>query len=128
MSRLRLINKDELDDYDKYDKYEKDIKDLNDIQSNLNSLIYNQKEKLVRIEDNISNVDNNVIESNKDLIIASKYYYSYMPIVFGGIIGGFTMTPLGLALGLKSSVLLPSFTTIGTILGGITGYKLQKHN
>ena len=123
MSRLRLINKDE-----DYDKYEKDIKDLNDIQSNLNSLIYNQKEKLVRIEDNISNVDNNVIESNKDLIIASKYYYSYMPIVFGGIIGGFTMTPLGLALGLKSSVLLPSFTTIGTILGGITGYKLQKHN
>ena len=47
---------------------------------------------------------------------------NYTPIIIGGVIGGITLGPLGLLLGLNGGII----TTTGALLGGMTGYNLQK--
>ena len=61
------------------------------------------------------------------LKIAGNYKLSYMPIICGGIIGGLMMTPLGLAIGISSSIIIPSLSTLGSFMGGFAGYKIQKY-
>jgi len=122
MAKLQLNNDidNEIDFYSK--ELEQDINDINDIQNNLNSLIYNQTDKLLQIEDNMSTIKDDIVESNKNLKKASSYYMNYTPIIIGGVIGGITLGPLGLLLGLNGGII----TTTGALLGGMTGYNLQK--
>ena len=122
MTKLQLNN--DIDNEIEYNtkELEQDINDINDIQNNLNSLIYNQTDKLLQIEDNMSTIKDDIVESNKNLKKASSYYMNYTPIIIGGIIGGITLGPLGLFLGLNGGII----TTTGALLGGMTGYNLQK--
>jgi hypothetical protein len=122
MAKLQLNNDidNEIDFYSK--ELEQDINDINDIQNNLNSLIYNQTDKLLQIEDNMSTIKDDIVESNNNLKKSSSYYMNYTPIIIGGVIGGITLGPLGLLLGLNGGII----TTTGALLGGMTGYKLQK--
>ena len=66
MAKLQLNNDidNEIDFYSK--ELEQDINDINDIQNNLNSLIYNQTDKLLQIEDNMSTIKDDIVESNKN--------------------------------------------------------------
>ena len=122
MAKLKLNN--DIDNEIEYHtkELEQDINDLNIIQTNLNSLIYNQTDKLLQIEDNMSAIKDDIVESNKNLKKASSYYMNYTPIIIGGVIGGITLGPLGLLLGLNGGFI----TTTGVLLGGMTCYKLQK--
>ncbi len=122
MAKLKLNNNidEEIDYHTK--ELEQNINDLNVIQTNLNSLIYNQTDKLLQIEDNMSSIKDDIIESNKNLKKASSYYMTYTPIIIGGVIGGITLGPIGLLLGLNGGII----TTTGALLGGMTGYNLQK--
>jgi hypothetical protein len=106
---------------------QQDIVDLVNIQEDLNLAIYNQNDKLLRIEDNMSKSYDTIIKSNDELKIAGNYNLSYMPIIFGGIIGGLMMTPLGIAIGVSSSIIIPSLSTLGSFMGGFAGYKIQKY-
>ena len=112
MAKLQLNNN--IDDYSQ--ELEQNINDLNVIQNNLNSLIYNQTDKLLHIEDNMSTIKYDIMESNKNLKKASSYYMNYTPIIIGGIIGGITLGPLGLFMGLNGGMI----TTTGALLGGMT--------
>ena len=122
MAKLQLNNNIDNEIYYNTTELEQDINDINDIQNNLNSLIYNQTDKLLHIEDNMSTIKYDIMESNKNLKKASSYYMNYTPIIIGGIIGGITLGPLGLFMGLNGGIV----TTTGTLIGGMTGYKLQK--
>ena len=106
---------------------QQDIVDLVNIQEDLNLAIYNQNDKLLRIEDNMSKSYDSIIKSNDELKIAGNYKLSYMPIICGGIIGGLMMTPLGLAIGVSYSIIIPSLSTLGSFMGGFAGYKIQKY-
>jgi len=118
MAKLQLNNN--IEDYSQ--ELEQNINDLNVIQNNLNSLIYTQTDKLLQIEDNMSNIKEDIVESNENLKKASNYYIKYTPIIVGGVIGGIILGPLGLFIGLNGGII----TTTGALLGGMTGYNLQK--
>jgi len=124
MSKLKL-NYDYEEDIETVtnDDIVRGINDINQIQENLNSVIYSQTDKLLRIEDNMSSINDTLIESNKNLNIADKYFFSYTPVIFGGIIGGAILGPIGFKLGIS----VTSFATFGTFMGGYTGYKIQKN-
>lgn len=100
-----------------------EVEDLNLIQSNLMNYIYNQGQTMNRLEDNISNITDNVTMGLKDLEIANSYYFSYKSVILGGILGGLTVSPLGILLGSKIG---SSIALSGALLGGYTGYKVQK--
>ena len=119
MSRLKLVN-----DYETFTDEEivQGINDINDIQINLSEVIYNQNDRLNSIEDNMSTINNNLDDANNDLKIADSYYFSYTPVLVGGLIGGLIMGPIGFKVGVS----IPSLATLGTFMGGFTGYKLQK--
>ena len=106
-----------------YKQCEEDIDCINKIQTNIMEYIHGQKEKLLRIEDNISNVNELTEETNKDLKEISNYTTTYTPIVLGGLIGGVTISPLFLIAGVQYGTLI---STAGTLFGGLMGYKLQK--
>lgn len=120
-------NKPKIINIDHHKNIQQDIVDLVNIQEDLNLAIYNQNDKLLRIEDNMSKSYDTIIKSNEELKIAGNYKLSYMPIIFGGIIGGLMMTPLGLAIGVTSSIIIPSLSTVGSFMGGFAGYKIQKY-
>jgi hypothetical protein len=122
MAKLQLNNNTDID-LDHYTtELEQNISDLNVIQNNLNSLIYNQTDKLLQIEDNMSNTKEDILVSNVNLKKVSNYYIKYTPIIVCGIIGGVALGPLGLFLGLNGGII----TTTGVLFGGMTGYNLQK--
>lgn len=106
-----------------YKQCEEDIDCINKIQSNMMEYIHGQKEKLLRIEDNMSNVNELTEQTNTDLKEISNYTTAYTPIVLGGLIGGITISPLFLIAGVQYGTLI---STAGTLLGGLMGYKLQK--
>lgn len=120
MSKLKL-NYDDLEKLTNEDIVQ-GINDINQIQENLNNVIYSQYDKLLRIEDNMSSINDNMIESNKDLDIADNNFFSYSPVIGCGLLGGVILGPIGFKLGLS----VPSLATLGTFLGGYTGYKIQK--
>ena len=106
-----------------YKQCEEDIDCINKIQKNMMEYIYGQKEKLLRIEDNMSVVNEITETTNKDLKDISNYTITYTPIVLGGLIGGITISPLFLIAGVQYGTLI---STAGTLFGGLMGYKLQK--
>jgi len=124
MSKLKLDYGSDIDDKYKniYKNYENDIDDINNIQRNLMEYIYYQKDKLMRIEDNMSSTQDLTEQANLDLKDASNYSISYTPIIIGTILGGVTLTP-ALLMGLKFGSLLP---TVGSLMGGLLGYRIQK--
>tara|TARA_B110000495_G_C22992708_1_gene584818 strand:- start:365 stop:742 length:378 start_codon:yes stop_codon:yes gene_type:complete len=124
MSKLKLDYGSDIDDKYKniYKNYENDIDDINNIQRNLMEYIYYQKDKLLRIEDNMSSTQDLTEQANLDLKDASNYSISYTPIIIGTILGGVTLTP-ALLMGLKFGSLLP---TVGSLMGGLLGYRIQK--
>ena len=67
MAKLQLNNNIDID-LDHYTtELEQNISDLNVIQNNLNSLIYNQMDILLQIEDNMSNTKEDILVSNVNL-------------------------------------------------------------
>ena len=106
-----------------YKQCEEDIECINKIQTNMMEYIRGQKEKLLRIEDNMSNINELTEETNTDLKEISNYTTAYTPIVLGGLIGGITISPLFLIAGVQYGSII---STAGTLFGGLMGYKLQK--
>ena len=98
-------------------------KELNDIQTNLLDIISSQDEKIDKIENNLLSTNNDIERGESNVIQAQKYYFSYTPIFLGILIGGMGTAPLGMLLNIKVGSLL---MTSGSILGGYSGYKLQK--
>ena len=98
-------------------------KELNDIQTNLLDIISSQDEKIDKIENNLLSTNNDIERGESNVIQAQKYYFSYTPIFLGILIGGMGTAPLGMLLNIKVGSLL---MTSGRILGGYSGYKLQK--
>jgi hypothetical protein len=127
MSKLKLDYETEAYPDDKYKNlyknYESDIEDINKIQSNLMEYIYYQKDKLMRIEYNMSSTQDLTEQANLDLKDASNYSISYTPIIIGTILGGVTLTPAGLLMGINFGSFLP---TVGSLIGGLLGYRIQK--
>ena len=111
----------------KYKKEEASLfrsyKELNDIQTNLLDIISSQDEKIDKIENNLLSTNNDIERGESNVIQAQKYYFSYTPIFLGILIGGIGTAPLGMLLNIKVGSLL---MTSGSILGGYSGYKLQK--
>ena len=64
-----------------YKQCEEDIDCINKIQKNMMEYIYGQKEKLLRIEDNMSVVNEITETTNKDLKDISNYTTTYTPII-----------------------------------------------
>ena len=98
-------------------------KELNDIQTNLLDIISSQDEKIDKIENNLLSTNNDIERGESNVIQAQKYYFSYTPIFLGILLGGMGTAPLGMLLNIKVGSLL---MTSGSILGGYSGYKLQK--
>ena len=96
------------------------IQDIAEIQLHLLDYIRQQNHPLLRIEDNIMRSQTYIETGRKDLEIANSYYFNYTPIIIGGIIGGLTMTPIGIVIGTKL------VTLGGVIIGSCTGYHIQK--
>lgn len=99
------------------------IEDLNEIQKNLAEYINYQKDPLLKIEDNIEKANQYIENGKKDLEIANSYYTNYKSIFIGGLLGTLTLSPLGVLLGVKVG---SSLTIGGALVGGYTGYKIQK--
>tara|TARA_B100000941_G_C27959593_1_gene280897 strand:- start:69 stop:476 length:408 start_codon:yes stop_codon:yes gene_type:complete len=99
------------------------INELNEIQTHLLDCINQQDEKIDNIETNILTTQPLVETGKNELIEAKKYYFTYTPIIIGTLIGASALSPIGLLLNLKLSGL---FSLGGGILGGYTGYKIQK--
>ena len=101
----------------------RDLIDMSIIQHNLLSYITNQQDTLNRIEDNIENTSMTVQHGLKDLEVANSYYFNYKPIIIGGVLGSLILSPISVLLGAKIG---STVTLSGALLGGITGYNIQK--
>jgi hypothetical protein len=102
---------------------ENTLSDIIEIQTHLAEYIHQQNHPLLRIENNMERATVHIETGRKDLETANSYYVFYKPIIFGGIIGGLTMTPLGILIGLK----VGSYITLsGAVVGCCTGYHIQK--
>ena len=100
------------------------IKDMNDIQKNLAELVVYQQEKIDTIENNISKTEDLSKNALNELKIADSLFFSYKPILIGSILGGILGGPIPLITGFKYAAITGS---IGTIVGGYGGYKIQKN-
>ena len=104
-------------------EYSKEINDICDIQRHLLECIVDQDTKLNRIEENITRSESHMEESVSHLKEANRHYFSYTPIIAGGVLGAALGVPFMTALGLKiGSVIAVSTCT----LGSLTGYSVQK--
>ena len=100
------------------------IRDINIIQKNLAELVENQQEKIDSIENNITQTENLSKNALEELKIADSLFFSYKPIIVGSILGGILGGPVPLIAGFKYAIITGS---IGTIMGGYGGYKIQKN-
>lgn len=98
------------------------INDINEIQMHLLETIQDHTHSLDSIENNISNIDNNLSYSIKNLESAHSNYMIYSPIIIGSIVGAVLVSPVIGLVGLKTGT-LASLT--GGVIGGISGYKIQ---
>lgn len=124
MSNLKL----ELEKYNEEPKYKErkliqTLNDLSDIQSNITELLLEQDNRLDSIENNISSTEFKVKAALDNLSECDKMYFSYKPIVAGTILGGALCSPLITLIGVKY---LGISTGVGSVLGGLVGYKIQK--
>ena len=124
MTSLKLeLEKYEAESQYKERKLIQTLNDLSDIQSNITELLLEQDYKLDSIENNISSTELRVKKALDDLSECDKMYFSYKPIVVGTILGGAVCSPLVTLVGLKY---LGISTGVGSVLGGLVGYKIQK--
>jgi hypothetical protein len=96
------------------------LQDLNEIQKNLASIVNSQQNKIDTIESNILHTEKTSINSLQEIQTADKLYFSYKPIILGGILGAVVGGPVGVVVGLNW------LGGLSTFVGGLTGYKLQK--
>ena len=109
---------------EEYKKLVNSLSDLKDIQTDLNELLLQQDEKINDLEEKSLIIEDKVKDSLNNLVEADKLYFSYTPILTGGIIGMTLLSPpTALLLGAKY---LGYSLGLGGIIGSISGYKLQK--
>ena len=120
MTRLLLKNRNNDDELEQY--YQKEIQDITESQKNLLDYINFQNNKIDNIENNINNIHNNTELGMKNLAEASNYNLSYTGILFGGIVGGLFVSPLGFLFGMKAGTII---SLSGLCIGSVTSYKLQ---
>nr|QDY52074.1 hypothetical protein 3_53 [Mimiviridae sp. ChoanoV1] len=99
------------------------LSDLNEIQTNITDLLLQQDEKLDRLEDNVTMTEFRVKQALDDLVECDKMYFSYKPIIAGTILGSAICSPIITLVGVKY---LGISTSVGGLLGGFAGYKIQK--
>ena len=99
------------------------LRDMNEIQKNLAELVESQQSGIDTIENNIIKTEELSKNAIKELQIADSLFFSYKPIILGGIIGGIVGGPIPLIAGFKYAAITGS---IGTIIGSYGGYKIQK--
>ena len=109
---------------EEYDKLVTSLTDLKGIQYDLNELLLQQDEKLNEMEEKALQIEYKVKGSLDNIVEADKLYFSYTPILAGGIVGMTLLSPpTAMFLGLKY---IGYSLSIGGILGSIGGYKVQK--
>ena len=100
------------------------LQDLNEIQHNLSTLVASQKEKIDTIEANIIQTEKQTQQGLKDLQEADRLFFSYKPIIIGGVLGALVGGPIGAAVGVKWVTLSGG---LGTLVGSYGAYKIQKN-
>jgi hypothetical protein len=111
------------EDNEKEKKLIQTLSDLNEIQTNITDLLLQQDEKLDRLEDNVTMTEFRVKQALDDLVECDKMYFSYKPIIAGTILGSAICSPIITLVGVKY---LGISTSVGGLLGGFAGYKIQK--
>ena len=109
---------------EEYKKLVNSLSDLKDIQTDLNELLLQQDEKINDLEEKSLIIEDKVKDSLNNLVEADKLYFSYTPILTGGILGMTLLSPpTAFLLGAKY---VGYSLGLGGIIGSISGYKLQK--
>ena len=126
MTSLQVMldkNNIEIQQEEQEKKLIKTLNELSEIQANISDLLLQQDERINRIENNIDYTENQVKLALDDLAECDKMYFSYKPIIAGTLLGGAICSPLVTLIGMKY---LGISTSVGGLLGGLAGYKIQK--
>lgn len=118
----KLIEKNNEED-EKEKELVRTLNDLGEIQNSLNDLLLQQDQRLDSIEENLTLTEERVKLALDDLAECDKLYFSYKPIVVCTLLGGAVFSPLVTLTGVKY---LGVSTGVGSLLGGLVGYKIQK--
>ena len=125
--QYQLFKQGYYEDKQKKEEYKKlvnSLSDLKDIQTDLNELLLQQDEKINDLEEKSLIIEDKVKDSLNNLVEADKLYFSYTPILTGGILGMTLLSPpTAFLLGAKY---VGYSLGLGGIIGSISGYKLQK--
>ena len=126
MTSLQVMldkNNIEIQQEEQEKKLIKTLNELSEIQANISDLLLQQDERINRIDNNIDYTENQVKLALDDLAECDRMYFSYKPIIAGTLLGGAICSPLVTLVGMKY---LGISTSVGGILGGLAGYKIQK--
>ena len=126
MTSLQVMldkNNIEIQQEEQEKKLIKTLNELSEIQANISDLLLQQDERINKIENNIDYTENQVKSALDDLAECDRMYFSYKPIIAGTLLGGAICSPLVTLVGMKY---LGISTSVGGILGGLAGYKIQK--
>ena len=126
MTSLQVMldkNNIEIQQEEQEKKLIKTLNELSEIQANISDLLLQQDERINKIENNIDYTENQVKLALDDLAECDRMYFSYKPIIAGTLLGGAICSPLVTLVGMKY---LGISTSVGGILGGLAGYKIQK--
>lgn len=126
MTSLQVMldkNNIEIQQEEQEKKLIKTLNELSEIQANISDLLLQQDERINRIENNIDYTENQVKLALDDLAECDRMYFSYKPIIAGTLLGGAICSPLVTLVGMKY---LGISTSVGGLLGGLAGYKIQK--
>lgn len=99
------------------------LENLKEIQHNLNDLLLKQDQELSRVDENMSLSENRLENSFNDLKEADNMFFSYKPILIGGVLGAALCSPLSFLVGVKYIGISSGF---GGIIGGVAGYQVNK--
>ena len=103
----------------------KNVRLLNDIQSDINSIVLDQDEKIDDINLNLENTEQNLEISLDNLEKASNLKSKMKPLLIGTTIGIFVSLPVSIPIyfTVSTSSSLIGYSMIGGgFLGGLTGY------
>ena len=126
MTSLQVMldkNNIEIQQEEQEKKLIKTLNELSEIQSNISDLLLQQDERINRIENNVDYSEDKIKLALDDLAECDKMYFSYKPVVLGTVLGGAICSPLVTLVGIKY---LGISTSVGGLLGGLAGYKIQK--
>jgi len=100
------------------------LQDLAEINQHLSSYLKESEEQIEEITDNVTLATINIDKGTEDLKSAQDYSFKFLPIVIGVSIGVIIGGPFGFIPGFKAGGL----ATAGGlgVVGGFTGYKIQK--